>query len=82
MVSGTTIIPTRTKSIGIHIYAEGSGSEIVYWDDVEAYSDSDTSMLYSAKEAEALAPTVLPVCVAIAAFSGCGLLWLIKQRRR
>jgi hypothetical protein len=81
-VSGTTTIPARTKSIGIHLYAEGSGGETVCWDDVEAYSDADNGLLYSLEEAETLVPTVLPICVAVAALAGFGLLWLMKQGRR
>lgn len=77
--SGTVTVPLKTKSIGIHLYAEGAGGETIYWDDVEAYSDSDTGLVNEVQEVEKLAPTVLPICVAVAAFSLFGLLGLIKR---
>jgi hypothetical protein len=80
--SGTATIPPRTKSIGIHLYAEGSGGEIVYWDDVGIYSASDTGLVNEVQEVEKLAPAVLPVCVAIAAFGLFGLLGLMKRGKR
>jgi hypothetical protein len=79
--SSTTAIPPRTKSIGIQLYAEGAGGETVYWDDVEAHPDSDTGLVNDVEEVEKLAPTVLPICVAVAAFGLFGLLGLMKRGR-
>jgi hypothetical protein len=81
-VSGTATIPPRTKSIAIHLYAEGAGGESVYWDDIMAYSDSDTGLVNEVEDVERLAPIVLPICVAIAAFGLFGLLGLMKRGRR
>jgi hypothetical protein len=82
MVSGTMTIPPGTKSIGIHLYAEGTGGETVYWDDVEAHSDSNTGLVNDVQEVEKLAPTILPICVAVAAFGLFGLLGLMRRGRR
>jgi hypothetical protein len=79
--SGTVTVPLKTKRIGIHLYAEGAGAETVYWDDVGAYSDSDTGLVNEVQEVEKLAPTVLPICVAVAAFGLFGLLGLMKRGR-
>ncbi len=81
-VSGTATIPPSTKSIGIHLYAEGAGGETVYWDDVGAYSDPDAGLVNDVEEVEKLAPTVLPICVAVAVFGLFGLLGLMKRGRR
>lgn len=81
-ISGTTAIPPGTKSICIHLYAEGAGGETVYWDDVGAHSDSDTGLANDVQEIEKLAPTVLPICVAVAAFGLFGLLGLMRRGRR
>lgn len=80
-VSGTATIPPRTKSVAIHIYAEGDGGEAVYWDLVEAYSDADTGLANEVEEAEKRAPTVLPLCVATIAFLLFGLLGLLRRGR-
>jgi hypothetical protein len=80
--SSTTTIPPRTKSIGIQLYAKGAGGEAVYWDDVEAYPDSDTGLANDVQEVEKLAPTILPICVAVAAFGLFGLLGLMRRGRR
>jgi hypothetical protein len=80
--SGTTTIPPGTKSIDIHLYAAGAGGEMVYWDDIGAHSDSDTGLANDVQEAEKLAPTVLPICVAVAALGLFGLLGLMKRGKR
>jgi hypothetical protein len=80
--SGTTTIPPGTKSIGIHLYAEGVGGEMVCWDDIGAHSDSDTGLANDVQEVEKLAPTVLPICVAVAALGLFGLLGLMKRGKR
>jgi hypothetical protein len=80
--SSTATIPPGTESIGIHLYAEGAGGEIVYWDDIGIYSASDTGLVNEVQEVEKLAPTILPICVAIAAFGLFGLLGLIKRSKR
>lgn len=80
--SGTVTVPQKTKSIGLHLYAEGAGGEMVYWDDIEAYSDPDTGLANEVQEVEKFAPTVLPICVAIVAFGLFGLLGLLRRGRR
>lgn len=81
-VSETVTVPPRTRSIGIHLYAEGTGGEAVHWDDIEAYSDSATGLANEVQEIEKLAPTILPICVAVAAFGLFGLLGLMGRGRR
>jgi hypothetical protein len=66
----------------LHLYAEGAGGEMVYWDDIEAYSDPDTGLANEVQEVEKFAPTVLPICVAIVAFGLFGLLGLLRRGRR
>jgi hypothetical protein len=79
--SSTITIPAKTKSIGIQLYAEGAGGEAVYWDDIEAYPDSDTGLANEVREVEKLAPTILPICVVVAALSLFGLLGLARRGR-
>lgn len=82
MASKIMTVPSGTKSIGIRLFTEGAGGETVYWDNIEAHPNSDTGLTNEVQEVEKLAPTILPICVAVAAFGLFGLLGLMGRGRR